>query len=45
MLDGQSISPPANSFIIQNSAGTAVSYIDSSGNLRLSGAFVAGGTP
>ena len=45
MLDGQAISPPANSFIIQNSAGTAVSYIDSSGNLRLSGAFVAGGTP
>ena len=45
MLDGQSISPPANSFIIQNSAGTAVSYIDSNGNLRLSGAFVAGGTP
>jgi len=45
MLDGQSISPPANSFIIQNSGGTAVSYIDSNGNLRLSGAFVAGGTP
>lgn len=45
MLDGQSISPPANSFIIQNSAGTAVSYIDSNGNLRLKGAFVAGGTP
>ena len=45
MKDGQAISPPANSFIIQNSGGTAVSYIDSSGNLRLSGAFVAGGTP
>jgi len=45
MADNQAISPPANSFIIQNSGGTAVSYIDSNGNLRLSGAFVAGGTP
>ena len=45
MLDGQTITPPADSFIIQNATGHNVSYIDSSGNLRLSGTFVAGGTP
>ena len=46
MTDGQaSVTPPANSFIIQNSGGTNVSYIDSNGNLGLIGAFVQGGIP
>jgi len=46
MTDGQaSVTPPVNSFIIQNSGGTNVSYIDSNGNLGLIGAFVQGGIP
>ena len=46
MTDGQaSVTPPVNSFIIQNSGGTNVSYIDGNGNLGLIGAFVQGGIP